>query len=128
MRFWGDKGSDHTLYLADIHYDKFEQRSYIEYGNGVETHYTYRPDNRRLTKLDSISPVSGRFQNLEYTHDPVGNITDLTNTVAIPPVHHEGDPAPQTLGGPSSQHFVYDDLYRLIEAKGQFQRRPPRLE
>ena len=53
-------------------------------------------------------------------YDPVGNITDLTNNVTIPAKPNNPD-AELPLGGPSNQHFVYDDLYRLIEAKGQFQ-------
>ncbi len=53
----------------------------------------------------------------------MGNITDLTNVMPVPPKPREGDKEPP-LGGPSDQHFVYDDLYRLIEAKGQFQGNP----
>ncbi len=81
--------SDHTLYLADIHYDKFEQRSYIKYGNGVETSYTYRPDNRRLRKLDSVSPVSGRFQNLEYVYDPETDRWGQTRLIRAQALHHK---------------------------------------
>ena len=44
------------------------------------------------------------FQNLNYSYDKVGNILGLANNVAVPP--------PNVFGGPTSQTFVYDDLYR----------------
>lgn len=101
-------------YLQHLYYDKFEQRIYMQLGNGVETRYTYNAKNRRLTTLASHSPnpTVGDFQNLNYGYDNVGNITTLKNDVAIP--------GGGTLGGPAEQHFTYDDLYRMVHAEGVF--------
>jgi RHS repeat-associated protein len=112
----GAKNGQITAYLQALLYDKFEQRTYVKLGNGVETHYTYRADNRRLANLDSTGTAAGHFQNLDYKYDKVGNITDLANNVAIP--------APNSFGGPTSQHFGYDDLYRLTHADGNFKYSP----
>jgi RHS repeat-associated protein len=112
----GAKNGQTTAYLQSLLYDKFEQRTYVKLGNGIETKYTYRADNRRLANLDSIGAAAGHFQNLDYTYDKVGNITDLANNVAIP--------APNSFGGPTSQHFGYDDLYRLSHADGNFKYSP----
>ncbi|MBR4841061.1 MAG: hypothetical protein IK005_11385, partial [Paludibacteraceae bacterium] len=43
-------------YIDTIGYDMYEQRSYIKYGNGVETNYGYSTNRRRLASLDVVSP------------------------------------------------------------------------
>jgi RHS repeat-associated protein len=105
-----------TNYLQTLLYDKFEQRTYLKLGNGVETHYTYNAQNRRLMNLMSQGAVAGQFQNLNYGYDNVGNILSLANKVAVPPA--------SSMGGPTSQTFGYDDLYRLTSAKGGYQYAP----
>jgi RHS repeat-associated protein len=98
-------------YVIRLEYDKFDQRAFVKNGNGTKTSYGYNPLNRRLTDLKA-GPWSGSpFQNLGYSYDQVGNVTSLVNTGAL---------QPQNLGGPSSQSFVYDDLYRLTHAEGTF--------
>jgi len=42
--FAGDKQGVHTNYPDTLYYDKFEQRSYLKLGNGVETTYSYDPE------------------------------------------------------------------------------------
>ena len=119
--FAGDKstqgaGASHTVYLQSLLYDKFEQRTRLLLGNGVATNFTYNEQNRRLTNLMSQGTVAGKFQNLGYKYDKVGNILGLANDTAIPP--------PNSFGGPTTQHFDYDDLYRLTYAKGNYQFSP----
>ncbi len=43
----------------------------------------------------------------------MGNILSLTNAVPVPPTSE--------IGGPTSQSYGYDDLYRLTHAEGSFQ-------
>jgi RHS repeat-associated protein len=100
-------------YLQNLYYDKFEQRAFVEQGNGVKTSYTYDAQNRRLNNLIATSQQGNtRFQNLSYSYDKVGNILRLQNDVALP---HAND-----YGGPSVQQFQYDDLYRLTKGQGVF--------
>ncbi|TCO55829.1 SpvB/TcaC N-terminal domain-containing protein [Actinocrispum wychmicini] len=105
----GTKNGTSSTYLERLDYDKFGQRVLQQTGNGVRTTYTYNAADRRLTTLTSTQPTGTTFQNLGYTYDKTGNITTLTNNA----------PA-STLGGPSSQTFGYDDLYRLTSASGQY--------
>jgi YD repeat-containing protein len=91
----------------------------MKLGNGIETRYTYRPDNRRLKNLNSEGKTAGKFQNLDYTYDSVGNITDLANSVDLP--------KPGAFGGPTAQTFGYDDLYRLTSATGRFTSSPSKV-
>lgn len=116
-------------YLTRLEYDKFEQRAYLAYGNGIHTQYSYNDQNRRLSTLQAGG--QGRtLQNLAYRYDNVGNILGLNNRVQIPPHDRDADgrPTVQSLGyndpygygGPTAQSFVYDDLYRLTQAKGTY--------
>ena len=116
--FAGEKSGVRTAYLNLVHYDKFEQRTRLVLGNGIETNYAYDPASRRLDTLTSAGTRAGTFQNLHYGYDRVGNILSLANQVDVPP--------PTTFGGPNKQSFGYDDLYRLTEAKGEYKSAPDR--
>jgi RHS repeat-associated protein len=100
-----------TPFVTDIDYDAKGQRTLIDYGNGVRTTYEYDPLTFRLTHLKTLRGVE-RLQDLFYTYDPAGNITSIR------------DNAQQTIyfnGQVVEPHcdYVYDALYRLINAKGR---------
>lgn len=96
------RGAAPTPFVTNIDYNARGQRTRIEYGNGATTTYTYDPDTFRLvhlyTRRDARftedcggEPPPPRFaapvvppenlpcglQNLHYTYDPVGNITQI---------------------------------------------------
>jgi len=112
----GARGRFTYAYVDRMEYDKFGQRAFIAQGNGTETLYTYRPDNRRLANLQAGPAQGTLFQNLNYAYDPVGNVLSLANDVPVP--------APSQFGGPTNQTFTYDDLYRLTNAAGTYQFAP----
>jgi RHS repeat-associated protein len=114
--------------VANIDYDAKGQRLLIDYKNGASTFYSYDPLTFRLTQLltkrkaadflgdDPQPPIDGwpgqQVQNLHYTYDPAGNIT------------HIQDDAQQTVYFRNkrvepSNDYVYDTLYRLIQADGR---------
>ncbi|XXX53456.1 RHS repeat-associated core domain-containing protein [Sorangium sp. So ce124] len=102
-----------TTFVDNIDYDAKGQRERIEYGNGTSTVYTYDPLTFRLSRLKTTrNSDSAVLQNLTYVYDPVGNIVEI------------GDSAQQTVFfnnavvSPSAQ-YVYDAVYRLIEATGR---------
>ncbi|MFI6503961.1 SpvB/TcaC N-terminal domain-containing protein [Nonomuraea typhae] len=111
----GVKGSHTYPYLRDMLYDKFEQRSKITMGNGATTTFTYDVADRSLALLSSTLPSGYEFQRYRYGYDDVGNITRLQNDTSIP-----GGSTTPKLGGPSTQTYVYDNLYRLTQAGGQY--------
>src|SRR5574340_1089874 len=119
LSFAGEKSGTKVAYLNLVHYDKFEQRSYLRLGNGIETKDSYVPASRRLDTLKSAGTRAGTFQNLRYGYDRVGNILSLNNQVDVPP--------PTTFGGPNQQRFGYDDLYRLTTAKGEYKSAPDKV-
>jgi RHS repeat-associated protein len=117
----GVKGQYTYNYLVRMEYDKFEQRVLVDTGNGVHTTYEFNAEDRRLSNLQSNMPNGYVFQNLNYTYDDVGNITKLDNDTVAP----DGSNPGAKVGGPSQQSFVYDDLYQLTHASGNYQPAAP---
>jgi RHS repeat-associated protein len=128
--------------VVNIDYDAKGQRLRIDYKNNASTVYSYDPLTFRLTQLqtarraadfpgdDPAPPIDGwpgqYVQNVHYTYDPAGNIT------------HIRDDAQQIIYFSNqrvepSNDYVYDALYRLIQADGREhlgqldngQRKPP---
>lgn len=101
-----------TSYVSAAVYDAKGQRELINYGNGTITSHTYDPQTFRLTRLQSTRPnSSGPLQDLDYTYDPVGNVTRLSD-------------AQQTIFFDNqvvtpNADYTYDAIYRLISADGR---------
>ena len=83
------------------------------FGNNTVTTYTYDPKTFRLLRLFTTrNSGTGLLQDLNYTYDPVGNITYIK------------DDALQTIFFDNQTHtpdcdYVYDSIYRLIQATGR---------
>jgi hypothetical protein len=115
--------ADHHV-VRDIDYDAKGQRTLIEYGNGAVTGYDYDPLTFRLTRMRTTrltqeNGLAGQLfknpstvQDLHHTYDPAGNVTRITDEAMAVTYHHRQ--AVKPVG-----HYVYDALYRLIEAQGR---------
>lgn len=117
-----------TPFVTDIDYDARGQRTGIVYGNGVRSAYRYDPLTFRLMRLvtrrDSAAfpgdcpqpPTPGwpgcQVQSLQYTYDPVGNITHIRDDAQQIVYFRNQRVEPST-------DYTYDALYRLIEATGR---------
>jgi RHS repeat-associated protein len=102
-----------TPFVTKVEYNPKAQRELIEFGNGARTTYAYDPETFRLIHLETARRLEReRLQDLAYTYDPIGNITQI------------GDAAQQTIYfrnqvvTPSSA-YEYDARYRLIKAAGR---------
>ena len=99
-------------YVQAISYNAKGQREQITYGNNVTTSYSYEAETFRLARLQSKRGQQTLLQDLNYTYDPQGNITEIEdkawNTVFNK--NQQVDP---------KSEYTYDALYRLIEAKGR---------
>jgi RHS repeat-associated protein len=114
--------------VTNIDYDAKGQRTRIEYGNGVRTTYTYDPLTFRLvgllTQRDAVAfpgdcpqpPPAGwpgcSIQNLSYSYDPLGNVTSIHDAAQQSIFFRNKRVEP-------SNAYLYDSLYRLIEASGR---------
>ena len=92
-----------TTYVADIAYDAFGQRSYIEYGNGLRTNYAYDEDRRWLSTIRTTGKLGAAYQDTSYRFDLAGNVLGYENVAAS----YE-----------TSQSYGYDGLYQLTSARG----------
>jgi RHS repeat-associated protein len=117
-----------TPFVTDVDYDAKGQCTLIEYGNGVRTTYAYDRLSFRLTRVltrrDASAfpddcpqqPPAGwpgcQVQNLHYTYDPVGNITQLRDDAQQTVFFRNKRVEP-------SADYIYDAVYRLIEATGR---------
>ena len=113
-----------TSFVTNINYNAKGQRKLIDYGNGVGTSYDYDPLTFRLIHLKTTRPPAqndlasqlfkspGMVQDLHYTYDPTGNITQIVDD-ALPPIFHNNEQVDPIC------RYNYDAFYRLIEARGR---------
>ncbi|NER46040.1 MAG: hypothetical protein F6J92_04995 [Symploca sp. SIO1A3] len=107
-------GEGSTTYVSSIEYNPKGQRTKIVYGNGVSTSYEYEATTFRLTRiLTKRGNGEGRIlQDLNYTYDPVGNITQIKDDAweTIFNNNQRIDPVSK---------YTYDAIYRLTKATGR---------
>ena len=99
------------VYVSDIGYDEFGQRSYIEYGTGVRTDYEYDENRRWLSSINTAKSQK-KYQNISYSFDLVGNVLGYTNDCS------------SGSGYTTSQTYSYDSLYQLVSASGSTRYEP----
>ena len=118
--------SQRTAVIAALEYDVKGQRSRITHGNGTVTRYEYDPQTFRLIQLrttrsgftpDFPSASSALkdarvLQNLFYTYDAVGNISEIVDD-ALEPAFFQNQMVQ------ARSEYLYDALYRLIFASGR---------
>ena len=102
---------DVTTFAERFEYNPRGQRTLICYGNGTSTAYTYDSLTFRLTRLVTLRG-NRRLQDLRYTYDPVGNPTQVSDRAQQDTFFRNQVVKP-------AARYVYDALYRLIEATGR---------
>lgn len=96
--------------IHSLGYDKFEQRVYLQYGNGTETTYEYETNRRRLLKMYAKNSNRYFMQNT-YQYDVVSNVMQVHNNAPV---------VQGLLGGGTNYAYGYDDLYRLTSSSGNW--------
>ena len=120
-----ERASELTHPILAIRYDAKGQKQRIDYGNGTTTRYDYDPLTFRLRQLRTTRADFDDFpryhsalsnpnvlQQLSYTYDPVGNITEIYDEAYQPVFFANQRVEPRS-------RYSYDALYRLIEASGR---------
>jgi RHS repeat-associated protein len=104
---------DSTSFVNNIDYNARGQRIAIEYQNGVATRYTYDDFTFRLVRLLTTRLSDNRvLQDLHFTYDPVGNITELLDDAQEPIFFANQEVLPRS-------RYEYDALYQLVLAEGR---------
>ncbi len=105
------------LFVKNIDYDAKGQRQKIVYSNEdghnlATTTYTYDEESFRLKHLETKKSNGDLLQDLYFTYDPVGNITEVEDK-AIPKQFFNN----QKIEGKGV--YKYDAINRLISAEGR---------
>ncbi|CAI8761539.1 insecticidal toxin complex protein TccC [Pseudomonas sp. IT-P44] len=105
------EGRQPQCLVSDILYNTHDQIESEIAGNGVKTQAEYGADDGRLIRLMAALGSQKTLQDLNYTYDPAGNITELEdkaqavtwfNNQRIEPINR----------------YRYDSLSQLVEASG----------
>lgn len=116
-------------YVADIGYDKFGKRLYINYGNGTSNHYSYDPESRWLSNMSVTKGTQSLIDN-EYEYDGIGNIVRISGLSGYQASYEYDAMNRLVLNGTRigtiasySLSVEYDDLYRVTSrTRGVFKR------
>ena len=112
-----------TPFVTNIDYNAKGQRALVQYANGAATAYDYDDKTFRLVHLKTTRAAGGNgvaaqifanaatVQDLRYTYDPVGNITEIADA-GLQTVFNGQQVDPVC-------RYTYDALYRLVEATGR---------
>jgi RHS repeat-associated protein len=120
-----------TTAIQEIRYNAKGQKEYLRLGNGAlgngtVTRYDYDEKTFRLRQLRTTRPIYSPpfpqyrsdlkdtkvLQQLHYTYDPVGNISEITDEAYKPAFFQNALIEPRCL-------YEYDALYRLTKASGR---------
>ena len=115
-----------TTAIKAIHYNAKGQKEFLELGNNTLTQYEYDPKTFRLKQIRTTRPADPAnfpalhanlsnpkiVQQLLYTYDPVGIITEVEDQAYKPVFFDNGIAEPKNL-------YEYDALYRLINTSGR---------
>lgn len=103
-------------FLEGQEYNAKGQRQLARHGNGVTLRFFHDPKTFRLTRLlahrDADDPATRALQDLTYTYDPVGNVTQIRDDAQQ--THYFANQVVK----PESR-FEYDALYQLTRATGR---------
>jgi RHS repeat-associated protein len=106
-------GATPQAFVKQIAHDAKGQRLGIEYANGTATAFDYDPLTFHVMRILTTRASDGAvLQDLNYTYDPVGNITTIADA-AQQTVYFSG-----TVVGPQND-FIYDAVYWLRAATGR---------
>ncbi len=108
--------ADPFSYIEMIGYDGYGNRSYMRYGNKVETNFTYDSRTRQLGNVSVYTPKAGGVDLLDkalayYTN---GNVQEVDNSAT----HFSG--GGNTLGGSYHHYYSYDFDGRLKSSEGSW--------
>jgi RHS repeat-associated protein len=113
-----------TPFVRRIDYNAKSQRTLVEYANSASTTYRYDEKTFRLIRQKTVRQSEhhglsaqifadpSEVQDLDYTYDPVGNITQIADH-SLRMVFHRNQRVDPVC------RYTYDPLYRVIAASGR---------
>ena len=107
------RGAGRTAFVTKIDYNAKGRRQNIFYNNGTKTKYEYYKETFLLKRIFTTRHSDNKvLQDLNYTHDPAGNITGM-NDASQADVFFDGERVK------ALNQYEYNALYQLIKATGR---------
>jgi RHS repeat-associated protein len=107
------RGGPPQAFVTRITHDAKGQRSHVDFANGASTDFTYDPLTFRVRRIHTFTASgSPSLQDLNYTYDPVGNVSQIRDAAQRTIFFNNQQVSPQN-------DFTYDAVYRLISATGR---------
>lgn len=107
------RGGASQPFINRITHDEKLRRQTVEYANGVVTTFHYDPLTFRVRRILSIRTAgSVPLQDLNYTYDPIGNVTQIRDDAQQSVYFNNQKVEPQA-------DYIYDSIYRLLSATGR---------
>lgn len=113
-KVYGTLSSTTNIYVDKVGYDEFGNRTYLKYGNGTETDFTYDSNSLRLKDLVLTGDGSVTFLDKTYTYYDNGNVSDVSNTAGYVSYTYND------MGGEYDHSYTYDGANRLTFAEGSW--------
>lgn len=109
----GIQGGALQPFVTAVRHDAKGQRLRIDRGNGTSTMFDYDPLTFRVRRIRTApGPGSPSYQDLNYTYDPSGNITQIRDDAQQTIFFNNQVINPQN-------DFTYDAIYRIVAATGR---------
>jgi RHS repeat-associated protein len=93
-------------------YDAKGQRTFVRFGNAIESHFAYDPLTFRLIRQRTFRPGGADLQDLVATHDAAGNLVELADAAEQVSYFRNQVVA-------ARWRFAYDATYQLVRATGR---------
>jgi RHS repeat-associated protein len=107
------RGGASQPFIAHITHDSKSQRQRIDYANGAVTSLDYDAQTFRVRRIQTTRASDHVvLQDLAYTYDPVGNVTEIGDSAQQQVFFNNLLVLPQN-------DYLYDAVYRLLAAKGR---------
>jgi RHS repeat-associated protein len=107
------RGAASRPFILSVIHDEKLRRQKITYANGAVTTLAYDPLTFRIQRILTVrSSDNATLQDLNYTYDPVGNITQIRDDAQETIFFNNQIVSPQN-------DFIYDAVYRLVSATGR---------
>ncbi len=113
-KVYGTLSSTTNIYVDKVGYDEFGNRTYLKYGNGTETDFTYDSNSLRLKDIVLTGDGSVTFLDKTYTYYDNGNVSDVSNTATYVSYTYND------MGGEYDHSYTYDGANRLTYAEGSW--------
>lgn len=98
--------------VQQLGYDKFEDRVFMQYGNGSVTSYQYEDGKGRLEKVNTVHPKGNSLLSYDYQYDFLDNLIGAKGQAMIDSKMNTAQ---------FDYAYNYDPVNRLSGAMGDFQ-------